>query len=173
MGAGEWISMTSQRELFERQIGLARERCRDAPEAAAAELARLYEEKGLSTADATRIADALMEDPGSALDTMVREELGLDPDELGSPCSAAAGSLLSFTAGAAIPLAPYVVAAGPAAFVAAIVLSLIALVAVGAGVSLVTGRRPIVSAVRQVVTGMAAAGVTFAVGTFVGSQVAV
>jgi len=171
MAAGEWISMTSQRELFERQIDLARDRCRTMPGIQEAELAALYERKGIPEAEAQSLAARLMLDPDAALDTKVREELGLDPDQLGSPWGAAIGSLLSFTAGAFVPLAPYLVAGGSMAIVWAVALSLLALAAVGAGVSLATGRRAIRCALRQVATGGAAAIVTFVVGTVIGVQV--
>jgi VIT1/CCC1 family predicted Fe2+/Mn2+ transporter len=171
MAAGEWISMTSQRELFERQIDLARERCRTMPGLAEAELAALYERKGIPEPDARALAARFMLDPDTALDTKVREELGLDPDQLGSPWGAAIGSLLSFTAGAFVPLAPYLVAGGSTSTLGAVALSLLALGAVGAGVSLATGRRVIRCALRQVATGAAAATVTFLVGTVIGVQV--
>jgi VIT1/CCC1 family predicted Fe2+/Mn2+ transporter len=171
MAAGEWISMTSQRELFERQIDLARERCRTMPGLEEAELAALYERKGIPEAEAQSLAARLMADPDAALDTKVREELGLDPGQLGSPWGAAIGSLLSFTAGAFVPLAPYLVAGGSMAIVWAVALSLLALAAVGAGVSLATGRRAVRCALRQVATGAVAATVTFAVGTVIGVQV--
>jgi VIT1/CCC1 family predicted Fe2+/Mn2+ transporter len=172
MGAGEWISMTSQRELFERQIELARERFRTMPSAQESELAALYEGKGIPQAEACNLAACLMRNPDMALETKVREELGIDPGELGSPWGAAIGSFLSFTAGALVPLLPYLIVRGSAAFVSAVALSLVALVAVGAGLSLATGRRPIVSAVRQVLTGTAAAAVTFLIGSIIGVQVA-
>ena len=118
MGAGEWISMQSQRELFERQIELEREELRVMPEQEEAELAALYRRKGIPDADARRLAHHLMADPDMALDTKVREELGLDPAELGSPWGAAVGSFLAFVVGAAVPLIPYLLADGMAAFIA-------------------------------------------------------
>jgi vacuolar iron transporter family protein len=173
MAAGEWISMTSQRELFERQIEIARERFRSRPDVQESELAALYERKGIPGPEASRLAACLMADPDVALDTKTREELGLDPDELGSPWAAALGSLLSFTAGAAVPLVPFLVLDGATAVLVAVVLSVVALAGVGAGVSVVTGRRTIAGAVRQVGAGMVAAGVTFVVGSAVGGQVTV
>jgi VIT1/CCC1 family predicted Fe2+/Mn2+ transporter/rubrerythrin len=171
MGAGEWISMQSQRELFERQIALEREELAVMPEEEEEELAQIYRRKGLPERDARRLADRLMEDPEIALDTKVREELGLDPDQLGSPWGAAAGSFVSFAAGAVVPLAPFLLAAGPPAVGAALVLAFGALFAVGAGVSLLTGRGALFSGVRQVAIGAAAAAVTFSVGAAIGVQV--
>ena len=107
-------------------------------------------------------------DPEHALDTLVREELGLDPDELGSPWGAAGGSFVAFGVGALIPVIPYMLTAGSTAFLAAIALSLGALFAVGAGVSLLTGRSLLFSGFRQVLIGAAAAIVTYIVGNAIG-----
>ncbi len=171
MAAGEYISMQSQRELFQRQIQLEREEMRIMPDAEERELAAIYRSKGIPAPDAARIAHRLMQDPEAALDTKVREELGLDPDELGSPWGAAGSSFVAFGIGAIIPLAPYLLAAGTSALVAAFVLALAALFVVGAGVSLVTGRSLIFSGLRQVAIGALAAGVTFLVGTLIGVQI--
>jgi len=171
MAAGEWISMQSQRELFERQIELEREELRVMPEQEELELAGLYRRKGIPDADARRLAHHLMEDPEMALDTKVREELGLDPDQLGSPWGAAIGSFVAFVVGAFVPLLPFLLASGTPAFVGSLGLSMLALLAVGAGVSLLTGRSAIWSGVRQVAIGGLAAAVTFGVGTVIGVSV--
>lgn len=168
MGAGEWISMQSQRELFERQIEIEREELRVMPEQEEAELVELYRRKGIPDAVAQDMARHLMEDPQMALDTKVREELGLDPGELGSSWGAAIGSFLAFTVGAALPVIPYIVADGMAAFVTAIIISMAALFAVGAGVSLLTGRSVLFSGLRQMGIGGLAAGVTYLVGSLIG-----
>jgi VIT1/CCC1 family predicted Fe2+/Mn2+ transporter len=110
-------------------------------------------------------------DPEHALDTLVREELGLDPDELGSPWGAATGSFIAFGVGALIPVLPYLLTTGSTAFVAAIALSIGALFAVGAGVSLLTGRGLLFSGGRQVLIGAAAAIVTYVVGHLIGVAV--
>ena len=110
-------------------------------------------------------------DPQHALDTLVREELGLDPDQLGSPWGAAGGSFVAFGIGAVIPVIPYVLASGAVAFFAAIGLSVAALFAVGAGVSLLTGRSLLFSGARQVLIGSAAAVVTYVVGIAIGVSV--
>jgi VIT1/CCC1 family predicted Fe2+/Mn2+ transporter len=172
MAAGEYISMQSQRELFERQIALERAELEAMPEEEEAEMAALYRSKGFPANEAVSIAARLFEDPERALDTLVREELGLDPDELGSPIRAALGSFVAFGIGAAVPVVPYVVASAAAAFTASIVLSLGALFAVGAGVSLLTGRSVVFSGARQVVIGAAAALVTYLVGSALGVAVA-
>jgi VIT1/CCC1 family predicted Fe2+/Mn2+ transporter len=168
MAAGEYISMQSQRELFERQIHLERMELEAMPEEEEAELAAIYRAKGFTAEEATTIARRLFGDPEAALDTLVREELGLDPDELGNPIRAAAGSLLAFAAGAAVPVAPFLFGGGTAVFVASIVLSLLAMFAVGVGVSLLTGRGAVFSGIRQVVIGVVAATVTFLVGRVIG-----
>ena len=173
MAAGEYISMQSQRELFERQIELERAEMEAMPEEEEAEMASLYRAKGFREDEAKAIAHRLFENPEHALDQLIREELGLDPDELGSPFGAAFGSFVAFALGAFVPVLPYIVAGGGAgAFVASIVMSLIALFAVGAGVSLLTGRSAVFSGVRQVGIGAAAAIVTYAVGTLIGVSVA-
>ena len=130
MAAGEYISMQSQRELFERQIELERAELEAMPDEEQRELAALYMAKGFSRARRRAIAQRMFQDPETALDTLVREELGLDPDELGSPWGAAIGSFLAFAIGASIPVIPYLFASGTAAFVAsASCLSLVALFA--------------------------------------------
>ena len=168
MAAGEYISMQSQRELFESQIEREREEMRVMPEVERAELTAIYRAKGLSEAEAAKVSERLMENPEKALDTMVREELGLDPDELGSAWGAAWSSFVAFGVGALVPLVPFLVTTGPAAMVAALVMSLVALFAVGAGVSLVTGRSLLFSGLRQVIIGAAAAAVTYVVGSVIG-----
>ena len=171
MAAGEYISMQSQRELFERQIALERAEMEAMPEEEEAEMAALYRAKGFPEDEARAIAHRLFEDPERALDQLIREELGLDPDELGAPFGAAFGSFIAFALGAFVPVIPYLLGAGVGAFVAAIGLSLVALFGVGAGVSLLTGRSVLFSGARQVAIGAAAAVVTFIVGTVIGVSV--
>jgi len=172
MAAGEYVSMQSQRELFERQIALERAELAAMPEEEEAELAAIYRSKGFGDDEAARIAHRLLQDPEEALRTLVREELGLDPEELGSPWGAAGGSFVAFAAGAIIPVVPYLVAGGTTAFVLSLGLSLVALFIVGAGVSLLTGRGALFSGLRQVGIGAAAAGVTYLVGRIIGVSVA-
>jgi vacuolar iron transporter family protein len=172
MAAGEYISMQSQRELFERQIALERAEMEAMPEEEEAEMAAIYRAKGFRQDEAKAIAHRLFENPEHALDQLIREELGLDPDELGSPFGAAAGSFIAFAGGAFVPVLPYIVGSGVGAFVSAIVISLCALFAVGAGVSLLTGRSVLFSGARQVAIGATAAVVTFAVGSAIGVSAA-
>lgn len=172
MAAGEYVSMQSQKELFQRQIDLEREELRFMPQKETEELAALYRAKGLSALEADMVAARLMQDPEKALDTKIREELGLDPDELGSPWGAAAYSFASFGLGAVIPLAPFLLTEGLAAIAISVLLALAALFIVGALVSLLTGRSLLFSGVRQVGIGGAAALVTYIVGSLIGVTVA-
>jgi VIT1/CCC1 family predicted Fe2+/Mn2+ transporter/rubrerythrin len=171
MAAGEYISMQSQRELFEHQIALERAEMAAMPEEEEAELAASYRAKGFAPEEAARIAHRIFEDPEAALDILVREELGLDPDQLGSPWGAAAGSFVAFAIGAIVPVVPYLVGGGTAALVASLGLSLLALFAVGAAVSLLTGRSFVFSGVRQLGIGAAAAAVTYLIGSLIGVSV--
>jgi vacuolar iron transporter family protein len=170
MAAGEYISMQSQRELFQRQIDLEREELRIMPEAEELELAAIFRAKGLSVAEAKLVAHRLMQNPEQALDTKIREELGLDPNQLGSPWGAAGYSFLAFAIGAFLPLLPFLLTTAPRATFLSVTLALVALFIVGVGVSLLTGRGAIFSGLRQALIGGAAAVVTYAVGLFIGVQ---
>jgi VIT1/CCC1 family predicted Fe2+/Mn2+ transporter len=172
MAAGEYISMQSQRELFERQIELERAEMEAMPEEEEAELAAAYRAKGFARDEATRIAHRLFQDPEAALDILVREELGLDPDELGSPWGAASGSMISFALGAAVPVIPFLFGGGLAITAISLAASLLALFAVGAGVSMLTGRSLVFSGLRQLGIGLGAAIVTYLIGSFIGVEVA-
>jgi vacuolar iron transporter family protein len=171
MAAGEYISMQSQRELYERQIALERAEMQAMPDEEQAELAAIYRTKGFTEEEASRVAARLFRDPEAALDTLIREELGLDPDQLGSPWGAAFGSLVAFAAGAAVPVLPYLVGSGAVAFGVSIGLSLAAMFVVGIGISLLTGRSALFSGARQVGIGALAAAVTFLVGRIIGVAV--
>jgi VIT1/CCC1 family predicted Fe2+/Mn2+ transporter len=172
MAAGEYISMQSQRELFEHQIELERAEMEMMPEEEEAELAASYRAKGFTHDEATRIAKRIFEDPEAALDILVREELGLDPDELGSAWGAAGGSFVAFAIGASVPVIPYLIGGGTVALVFSLGLSLAALFVVGAGVSLLTGRGLLFSGVRQLGIGLAAAAVTYLIGSLIGVSMA-
>ncbi|HKD87912.1 MAG TPA: VIT1/CCC1 family protein [Streptosporangiaceae bacterium] len=171
MAAGEYVSMASQREMYEREIALEAEELQEKPEEEHDELVLLYRAKGLPRSDAIRMADQIMADRQVALDTLAREELGLDPGELGSPLSAAISSLLTFAAGALVVLVPYFIGGGTAALVAAIVLAAAALVAVGSGIGVLNGRSAVRSGLRQLLLGGAAALITFGIGHLIGATV--
>ena len=170
MAAGEYVSMRAQRELFERQIELERDELETMPEEEERELVLIYQAKGLPKEEAESMAARLMQNPEVALDTLVREELGLDPSALGSPWGASIGSFLAFAAGALVPVIPFFFGADASApfVVAAAALSAVALFAVGASLSLFTGRGALLSGVRQLGLGAAAAALTFGIGSIIG-----
>jgi VIT1/CCC1 family predicted Fe2+/Mn2+ transporter len=170
MAAGEYVSMRAQRELFERQIELERGELEAAPAEEQEELALIYQAKGLPRHEAESMAARLMENPQIALETLVREELGLDPAELGSPWGASIGSFLAFAIGALVPVIPFLFGANasPPFVVASAGLAGISAFAVGASLSLFTGRHPLMSGGRQVALGAIAAALTFAIGRAVG-----
>lgn len=169
MAAGEYISMRSQREAYEREISVEAEELRDDPDAEAEELALIYRAKGLDAEEAEQVAKTIMKDSDIALDTMAREELGLDPDELGSPWSAALSSLLAFALGAVVVVLPYVFGSGVAALVTAIGLAALALFAVGATIGLLNGRSALRAGGRQLVVGGIAALLVFGIGHVIGT----
>jgi len=169
MALGEWLSVTNARELANTQIAREAEEIEQTPQAEQRELALIYQAKGLQKADAQRIAAELMSDKKAALDTLAREELGIDPSELGgNPLSAAATSFALFSAGAFFPVIPFVWMHGMQAIVTSIAASTTALCGVGFLTSLFNGRGPWFSAARQAVFGCAAAAVTFGIGSLLG-----
>lgn len=169
MALGEWLSVQSSRELYERQIGVEREEIRLHPEEEAEELALIYQAKGLDEAQARAVAARVMATETTALDTLAREELGIDPGELGGSAWQAAGaSFLLFAVGAVIPLFPFLVLTGQAAVTASVIASGVGLFAIGAAITLLTGRSVWLSGTRQVLVGLAAAALTFLVGRAIG-----
>lgn len=172
MGAGEYVSVTSQRELFERQIELEAQELESEPEEERRELALIYRAKGVPEAEAEALATRIIADRAVALETLAREELGLNPDELGSPWGVSAASFASFAAGAVVPVAPYLFGDGWLNFGLALGLSGLALFGVGAGVSLFTGRSAIFSGLRQLVIGGMAAAITYGIGSLIGVSTA-
>jgi VIT1/CCC1 family predicted Fe2+/Mn2+ transporter len=170
MAAGEYVSVRSQREMYEYQIALEREEIAEYPEEEAEELALIYEARGVTLAQAREVSQALLARPDQALDVLSREELGLNPDDLGSPSGAAIASFLSFAAGAAVPLVPFLVhMAGQRALAATAVLTALALFVVGLALSLFTGRQALRGALRMVLIGGGAGVVAFAVGRALGA----
>jgi VIT1/CCC1 family predicted Fe2+/Mn2+ transporter len=168
MAAGEYISMSSQRESYRREIALEAEELREDPESETEELALIYRAKGLPADEADRVAKTIMQDKEVALDTMVREELGLDPDELGSPWSAAFSSLIAFALGAIVVVLPYFFASGMTALIIAIVLAALALFGVGATLGLTNGRPALRAGARQLIVGGVAALIVFGIGHLIG-----
>ncbi len=172
MAIGEWISVQSARELYERQVRTEAAEIRSVPDEEQEELALIYEAKGLPKEEAEQVAERLMADEQMALDAMVREELGLDPSELGgSPYAAGGSSFVLFALGAIVPLLPYFVGGGTAAAVAAVACAGAGLFVIGAAITLLTGRSALYSGARQLVFGLLAAGVTFGLGRLIGAAV--
>jgi VIT1/CCC1 family predicted Fe2+/Mn2+ transporter len=171
MAAGEYTSVASQRDLLARQIALERREIEEAPEEEAAELALIFKQKGLSTEQASRTAAEILKNPEQALDTLVREELGLDPADLGSPGGAAVSSFAMFAVGAVVPVVPFLFLRGTAAGVVAAAAAGTVLAVVGALVGFLSGTPMWKSAGRMVGLGALAAGVTWAVGRIFGATV--
>ena len=172
MAVGEYVSVRSQRELLEYQIDLQRHQLHHTPEQEHGILREIYEAKGLSRPEAELIVGRIMKDPERAIDTFVREEIGLSAETMGSPVAAGLGSLSAFAVGAIVPLLPFLVFGGArAAFALSIVASGIALFSIGLAVSRLTHRHAIWTGVRQAALGGAAAAVTFAIGSLLGTAV--
>ncbi|HEX7055543.1 MAG TPA: VIT1/CCC1 family protein [Burkholderiales bacterium] len=169
MALGEWLSVTNARELARSQIAREKEELEQTPDAERKELALIFQAKGLPREDARRAAAEIMRDKAKALDTLTREELGIDPAEMGgNPWSAAAFSFALFGLGAAFPVAPFLLAGGAAGIVSSLAVSAAALAALGVATSLFSGRTPLYSALRQVLIGAAAAAVTYGTGALIG-----
>jgi VIT1/CCC1 family predicted Fe2+/Mn2+ transporter len=171
MASGEWISIRSQRELYENELRIEREELRAFPEEEREELELIYQAKGISQPAARALVDNIMRRSDVALDTLAREELGLDPARLGSPWVAAISSFLAFALGAVIPVIPFFVGSGTAATIAAAIASIVALFAVGAATSIFTGRHAGRSGLRMAIIGAAVAAATFLIGKAVGTSV--
>jgi VIT1/CCC1 family predicted Fe2+/Mn2+ transporter len=168
MAAGEYVSVASQRDLFRREIEMEAIELRDKPEEEAKELELIYRAKGLDKALAKSVSDEIMSDPKTALDTLAREELGLDPDQLGSPVKVAVSSFIAFAIGASVAVLPYTLLEGSAAFLTAIAAAITALCVVGGVVGRLSGRGIVFSATRQLSWGVGAATITYAVGSLIG-----
>ena len=168
MAAGEYVSVRTQREMLEHQIALEEEELAYMPEEEIEELATIYRYKGLDADAAHRLAERIVSNPAEGLKTLAREELGLDPDSLASPTGAATASFLAFVAGAAVPLAPWLVVEGRGALGATLLGSALALLGVGGAMSLFTGRGFRYSAARLLGIGLLAGGVTFGLGRLFG-----
>lgn len=169
MASGEYVSVRSQRELFEYQIELERQELAEYPEAEAAELALIYQARGLSEMEAKALANRLTADPKIALDVLAREELGLNPDDLGSPWGAAGFSFVSFTIGALIPLIPFFVGGKlPNAGYLGAALAAISLFGTGASLSLFTGRSALLGGLRMLGIGAGAGALTWFIGGLFG-----
>ncbi|MGE5250410.1 MAG: VIT1/CCC1 transporter family protein [Bacteroidota bacterium] len=173
MAMGEWLSVQSSRELYQHQIAIEKEEIESAPEEEQEELALIYQSKGLSESRAQELAAQIMKDSSVTLDTLAREELGIDPGELGgSAWEAAITSFLLFAFGAVFPVFPYFFWSGLTAIYISLGVSSIGLFIIGAAITLMTGRGVLYSGFRQVLFGLAAAGLTYGVGRLIGVSVA-
>jgi VIT1/CCC1 family predicted Fe2+/Mn2+ transporter len=170
MAAGEFVSMQAQRELLERELEVEREALEQSPAAERGELVAIYERRGLTPAFAHQLADMMMRDPKTALETHAREELGIDPTSLGSPLIAAVSSFATFALGALLPLIPWLLSHGNGALVASILIGAVAAVAVGGVLGGLTGRSIARGAVRQLAVAAVAAAVTYGIGRAVGAS---
>ncbi|MDP2829415.1 MAG: VIT1/CCC1 transporter family protein [Sulfuricellaceae bacterium] len=172
MAAGEYLSVRSQREMVEYQIALEREEVETYPEEEAAELALIFQAKGMTPDAARDLADNLIADPDRALDALTREELGLNPETLGSPWGAALFSLVSFSLGALAPLLPFFFLTGSVALLMSVAFSAVALFGVGAALSLFSGRHALLGGLRMLAIGGAAGGATYLIGRALGVTLA-
>ena len=169
MALGEWLSMQSSRELYQRQIAVEADEIAESPAEEEEELALIYQAKGLTQDDARKVAERLMSDHEHALDTLSREELGIDPTELGgSAWEAAITSFCLFAAGAIIPVFPFLFLGGMAAVGVSVAVSALTLFLIGAAITLLTGRSVWYSGMRQLVIGLAAAALVYGVGRLLG-----
>ena len=173
MALGEWLSVQSSRELYSRQITLEDHELEAHPARQQDRLEAIYERKGLPRALARQVASYLMRDRRQALDTLAREQIGVDPEELGgSAWEAAWMSFATFAVGAIVPVLSFIFLSGPAAVVTGLLVSALALFVAGACITLVTGRNILVSGLRQMLFGIVAALLTFGIGTLIGVTVA-
>ncbi|HUZ21359.1 MAG TPA: VIT1/CCC1 transporter family protein [Acidimicrobiales bacterium] len=169
MAAGEYISMQAQREAFERELDIEREEIRRRPESERRELERIYERRGITPDVASQLAGELMADPDIALQTHAREELGLDPEALGSPVQAALASFVSFALGAFLPLVPFLGGSSDArSIITAVIIAGVAALAIGTALSFVTARSWRFSALRQLAICAIAGAVTYGIGSAIG-----
>jgi len=169
MALGEWISVRSSREAYERQISIEADELREFPEEEREELTLIYQSKGLSRGEAEVAADRVLADPQLALDTLVREELRVSSEDLGSPFVAAFSSFILFALGAILPVIPWLITSGSSALISSIVLGAFGLFILGASVTLWTGLNAVYSGLRMLVFGLAASGITYAIGFALGT----
>lgn len=172
MAMGEWISVTSSKELYENQMALEKEELEANPEGEQKELALIYQGKGMSREEAEKLAHQVIQDPEHAHEILIREELGINPEELeGSAWKAAIYSFILFSVGAMFPLFPFIFMTGMQAILWSVGLSIIGLFLIGAGITLFTGKNIWVSGFRQIAFGLCAAGITYVIGHWLGVSI--
>ena len=173
MALGEWLSVQSARELYQRQLRVEQQEVSEFPAEEAEELTLIYQAKGLPEDEARSLARRLLTDERAALDTLAREELGINPKEIGgSAWAAASASFCLFALGASIPVVPFFFLSGSRGVMVSAAFAALALFGIGAGISLLTGRGVLYSGVRQVLFGVLAAGITFGLGRMLGTSLA-
>jgi VIT1/CCC1 family predicted Fe2+/Mn2+ transporter len=172
MAAGEYVSMKAQAELVERELQIERRSLHKQPELEVRELTAIYQRRGIDAEAARRMAEAVMADPEVALEVHAREELGVDPDEIGDPVRAAFVSFVAFCVGAFIPLVPWLFGEGDAAIVASAALGLGAAAIVGSVLAYFTERSVVRTAARQVGWAASACAATWLIGSWLGGVVA-
>ncbi len=168
MGVGEYVSIRSQRDFFEYMIRREKAALETRPQKMVSDIASLYEERGLTPGEAEVVAQRLMTRPDMALETRIREEIGLNPEDLGSPWGAAFSSVAAFSIGAIVPVVPFLVAGGDGATVGSALAAGGALALVGGGLAWMSGLSPIRGGLRMLLLGAAAAAITYGIGTAVG-----
>jgi VIT1/CCC1 family predicted Fe2+/Mn2+ transporter len=172
MALGEWISVQSSRELYQKQINTEKDEIATAPEEEIEELVLIYQARGIDEVTARRIATKLMGNPDTAINALARDELGINPEELGgSAWEAAITSFLLFAAGAIVPVIPFLFLSGTTAIIVSAALSAVSLFFIGSAITLFTGRSIFYSGIRQVLFGLAAAAVVFLVGHLIGVSI--
>lgn len=169
MALGEWISVQSSAEAFERQIRVERDELEMVPDEEMEELALIYQAKGIPPELARPMAERIVKDPQVALDTLAREELGMAPEEVGNPLVAATTSFLTFAVGALLPILPWFLLDGIAGIAFSAAFSGVGLFGVGAVITLFTGRGALFSGLRMLVFGLVAAAITFGIGAAIGA----
>lgn len=171
MAAGEWVSVRAQNELIERELEIERKSLAENPEVETEELAAIYRQRGLPAEHAKQVAAGVMADPDVALDVHAREELGVDPDGIGSPMKVAVASFVAFAIGAVIPLAPWFFSEGNSATIASVILGTIAAAIVGFLLATFTERSRVRTAMRQVMVAALACAATYMIGSALGVSV--
>lgn len=171
MAAGEYVSMRAHTELVQRELDVERTSLRRSPQTEREELRAIYESRGIAPGLAGELVDEMMQNEDLALETHAREELGVDPEHLGSPVQAAVASFVTFGAGAVLPLLPWFFAGGTGAALASVVIGALAALTVGAILGVFTSRSVVRSALRQLLVVVVAAGVTYGIGRAIGTGV--
>lgn len=169
MAAGEYISVRSQREVFEYQIAIEKKELEEYPEEEKKELSLIYQARGVPEGDADKLATLMIDNPETGLNTLAREELGLNPSDLVSPIGAMIASFMSFSVGAFVPLLPFLISHSTEAIYVSIGVTALSLFLIGLLLSLFTNQNPLLAGIRMLLVGFIAGGVTFTIGRWLGA----